>query len=320
MSCRDRTTRCRPASTGAPSCAESPSRHSAVAGGGLLSSCGTPGAIIAAGFVREPRQVRDREDAPVRQLAAVHRPVDKQAALDARQVRGGRPASRSPTSPTSTTTRASSPRSPTSWRGARRPDKDMFVLTDWMAGKMISLGWLQKLDHSKMPNVTKNMLPSLRAPLWDPHRDYSVPVAERDDRNLLQLRADRPGAQLRGPAHPARSQGQDRPAHRDARHDAVHVADRRGRPGQLHVPGVREGHRAAAEGRQRRTGTTFHRQRLPGRPEVGQRGGVRVVEWRHPAAGRPEVQVDRSRRGLRRVERQHAGAEPVDRTRPTPRP
>jgi spermidine/putrescine transport system substrate-binding protein len=53
--------------------------------------------------------------------------------------------------------------------------KDMFVLTDWMAGKMVSLGWLQKLDHQKMPNVTKNMLPSLRAPLWDPHRDYSVP-------------------------------------------------------------------------------------------------------------------------------------------------
>ena len=54
-------------------------------------------------------------------------------------------------------------------------NKDLFVLTDWMAGKMISLGWLQKLDKSKLPNVTANLLPSLRAPNWDPHRDYSVP-------------------------------------------------------------------------------------------------------------------------------------------------
>ena len=53
--------------------------------------------------------------------------------------------------------------------------KDMFVLTDWLAAKMIALGWLQKLDHANMPNVTKNLLPSLAAPAWDPHRDYSVP-------------------------------------------------------------------------------------------------------------------------------------------------
>ena len=53
--------------------------------------------------------------------------------------------------------------------------KDMFVLTDWLAGKMVQLGWLQKLDHSKLPNVKKNLLPSLQAPNWDPHRDYSVP-------------------------------------------------------------------------------------------------------------------------------------------------
>lgn len=53
--------------------------------------------------------------------------------------------------------------------------KDIFVLTDWLAAKMISLGWIQKLDHSKLPNVQANLLPSLQSPLWDPHRDYSVP-------------------------------------------------------------------------------------------------------------------------------------------------
>ena len=29
----------------------------------------------------------------------------------------------------------------------------MIVLTDWMAARMIGLGWIQQLDHAKMPNV-----------------------------------------------------------------------------------------------------------------------------------------------------------------------
>ena len=29
---------------------------------------------------------------------------------------------------------------------------------------MISLGWIQKLDHAKMPNVDENMLAFLQAP------------------------------------------------------------------------------------------------------------------------------------------------------------
>jgi spermidine/putrescine transport system substrate-binding protein len=53
--------------------------------------------------------------------------------------------------------------------------RDIFVLTDWMAAKMIDLGWIQKLDHSKMPNVDANLLPLLKSPDWDPNRDYSVP-------------------------------------------------------------------------------------------------------------------------------------------------
>ena len=53
--------------------------------------------------------------------------------------------------------------------------RDIFVLTDWMAARMVDLGWLQKLDHSKMPNVEANLIDSLKSPDWDPHRDYSVP-------------------------------------------------------------------------------------------------------------------------------------------------
>jgi len=53
--------------------------------------------------------------------------------------------------------------------------RDVFVLTDWMAARMIDLGWLQQFDHANMPNVDKNMLDSLKSPPWDPERKYSVP-------------------------------------------------------------------------------------------------------------------------------------------------
>ena len=33
--------------------------------------------------------------------------------------------------------------------------RDMIVMTDWMAARMISLGWIQQLDASKIPNCTR---------------------------------------------------------------------------------------------------------------------------------------------------------------------
>ncbi len=53
--------------------------------------------------------------------------------------------------------------------------RDMFALTDYMAARMIELGWIQKLDKSNLPNVEANLSESLRSPDWDPNRDYSVP-------------------------------------------------------------------------------------------------------------------------------------------------
>jgi len=53
--------------------------------------------------------------------------------------------------------------------------RDIFVLTDWMAARMISLGWLQKLDKNNLANVEANLVENLRAPSWDESRDYSVP-------------------------------------------------------------------------------------------------------------------------------------------------
>ena len=50
-----------------------------------------------------------------------------------------------------------------------------FMLTDWMAARMISLNWIQPLDKANLPNVEANLADNLRSPSWDPNRDYSVP-------------------------------------------------------------------------------------------------------------------------------------------------
>jgi spermidine/putrescine transport system substrate-binding protein len=54
-------------------------------------------------------------------------------------------------------------------------NRDIIVLTDWMAARMVDLGWLQKLDHANLPNVDANLVANLKSPDWDPKRDYSVP-------------------------------------------------------------------------------------------------------------------------------------------------
>jgi spermidine/putrescine transport system substrate-binding protein len=60
--------------------------------------------------------------------------------------------------------------------GACKPTgRDIMTLTDWMAARMVDLGWLQKLDHDKLPNVEANLVSNLKSPVWDKNRDYSVP-------------------------------------------------------------------------------------------------------------------------------------------------
>lgn len=53
--------------------------------------------------------------------------------------------------------------------------RDIVTLTDWMAARMVGLGWLQKLDKSKIPNVDANLVANLKSPGWDKNRDYSAP-------------------------------------------------------------------------------------------------------------------------------------------------
>jgi spermidine/putrescine transport system substrate-binding protein len=53
-------------------------------------------------------------------------------------------------------------------------DRDLTVLTDWMAARMVRLGYVEKKDKSAIPNEA-NLTPTLQHPAWDPNRDYSLP-------------------------------------------------------------------------------------------------------------------------------------------------
>lgn len=51
--------------------------------------------------------------------------------------------------------------------------QDIVTLTDWMAGRMISLGYTQELDQANIPNW-ENILPDLREVDFDPGRTHSL--------------------------------------------------------------------------------------------------------------------------------------------------
>ncbi|WP_328501429.1 spermidine/putrescine ABC transporter substrate-binding protein [Streptomyces sp. NBC_00457] len=53
--------------------------------------------------------------------------------------------------------------------------RDIIVLTDWLAGRLIRLGWVQKLDPSNLPHAYANLSSQFRSPDWDPGRAYSYP-------------------------------------------------------------------------------------------------------------------------------------------------
>ena len=60
--------------------------------------------------------------------------------------------------------------------GACQPiDRDIMILTDWMAARMIDLGWVAKVDTSKMPNVVDNIIDPLKNRQWDPDFERHAP-------------------------------------------------------------------------------------------------------------------------------------------------
>ncbi|MGC5053518.1 extracellular solute-binding protein [Micromonospora sp. DT48] len=59
--------------------------------------------------------------------------------------------------------------------GCQSTGRDIMVLSDWMAARMIRLGWIQRLDPAKLPNVEANILPSLRDRSFDADNQLAIP-------------------------------------------------------------------------------------------------------------------------------------------------
>ncbi|HEV8402820.1 MAG TPA: spermidine/putrescine ABC transporter substrate-binding protein [Candidatus Limnocylindrales bacterium] len=52
---------------------------------------------------------------------------------------------------------------------------DLIVMTDWMAAKIITKDWAERLDPVNLPNCVKNLRDPLRGQVWDPTNDYHYP-------------------------------------------------------------------------------------------------------------------------------------------------
>ncbi|MFB7917833.1 PotD/PotF family extracellular solute-binding protein [Streptomyces sp. NPDC056061] len=55
--------------------------------------------------------------------------------------------------------------------------RDLICVTDWLAARVVRLGWAQPLDASNLPNAYANLSAQFRSPDWDPGRVHSYPWA-----------------------------------------------------------------------------------------------------------------------------------------------
>ncbi|GAA2352052.1 spermidine/putrescine ABC transporter substrate-binding protein [Streptomyces cuspidosporus] len=53
--------------------------------------------------------------------------------------------------------------------------RDLICVTDWLAARMIRLGWIQPLDAARLPHAYTNLGKTFRNPDWDPGRAHSYP-------------------------------------------------------------------------------------------------------------------------------------------------
>jgi spermidine/putrescine transport system substrate-binding protein len=53
-------------------------------------------------------------------------------------------------------------------------NRDLVVLTDWMASRWVKAGWVEPKDKKNIPNE-KNLQPGLQHPKFDPTRSYTLP-------------------------------------------------------------------------------------------------------------------------------------------------
>lgn len=59
-------------------------------------------------------------------------------------------------------------------RAGQSIERDIAVLTDWMAARFIREGWTEEFDKSNIPNAD-NLVEALKSPSFDPNRDRTLP-------------------------------------------------------------------------------------------------------------------------------------------------
>ena len=75
-------------------------------------------------------------------------------------------------------------------------DRDIVVLTDYMAARWVRNRYVEPIDKSNVPNA-KNLVANLKTINYDPKRDVHAAVAVRRHGHRLQHQEDRPRAQER---------------------------------------------------------------------------------------------------------------------------
>ena len=188
-------------------------------------------------------------------------------------------------------------------------DRDIIVLTDWMAGRLIRLGYAAPLDDAKFPNKA-NLVDEREGRELRPGRKYSVPWLSGMTAIGLQPEEDRRELTSVNDIFDPKFKGQVTML-TEMRDTVGLVMLGHGQGPAPATSRTRRPRRQDQEGARERADPQVHRQRLRGRPGGGQhRGRVRLV-GRHPGArGRqPGPPVDRAQGGRHALLRQHADPE-----------
>lgn len=154
--------------------------------------------------------------------------------------------------------------------------RDLIVLTDWLAARLIRLGWVQKLDAAHLPHAFANLSTQFRTPDWDPGRAYSYPwqgistVIAYNKKALDGIEVRSVSDLLDNPKLKGRV------GFLSEMRDSVGMTllDMGKDPPRLHRRRLRRGDSPAAEGRRQGPDTPVHRQRLHRRPRQGRLRGL----------------------------------------------
>ena len=188
--------------------------------------------------------------------------------------------------------------------------RDIIVLTDWMAARMIRLGWVQKLDQAQDAQRRGQPARRLKSPSFDPNRDYSIPWQSGLAGIAYNAKVTEEVRTVDELLDPARPQGQGHRADRDARHHG-HAAARRRTTPRTSPPTSSTRRSTAPEGRRRRpdppfTGNDYAPDLAKGDIAACVAGPATSSSSR---SSNPDIKFVAPEAGLMLWSRQHAGPE-----------